>query len=314
MPPPMSAASEPVLRPLSLGEIFDSAVTLFVRHVGPFTYLFAILALPLLIAEIALGNGWNSIQQYVNEVLHPERAHIVSAPWSVTVYWVAIALQILFSPLASAAAGLCVGSIYETGEASWRQSLRRAFRRLPAVWIALLAGAVFMFAVAMFGAFVLFLLGYVLTLGLAAAAGQVASAIVGVILGLAAMLGMLLLMLVLYMAVYVIAIEDGNPLRALGASCTRLFNRSEFRRVVLMAAAIVAAYLGNMAVGLGVAALSLGVVHSQIPAALVNTCIGIVFSGFISVLFGVYYFDVRLRHEGFDLQNEIDRVTSSQSA
>jgi energy-converting hydrogenase Eha subunit C len=48
--------------------------------------------------------------------------------------------------------------------------------------------------------------------------------------------------------------------------------------------------------------------HQPVLQTLVSAVISIVTTGFIGVLLAVYYFDVRIRREGLDMQSAIDRL------
>lgn len=312
----MRAQSELDLRPLSVGEIFDRAVTLFVRNIWAFSTLYALISLPLIIAQVALGSQASSIPQYIDAIAHPAAAH-VGRTWPVVTevfFFVSALFLFVTLPLVFACAGCCVADIQRHGRTNWKPAFIHALKRLPNIWIALLLGLAALFAGAFVGVIAIGLSGLAAALAANAVAGALGEGVIAAMFGALYLVWCAVLALIPTMAIYVTTIEEGNPFRALSIALARLFSRAQFSRALQMALAGAALYAGNLAVAAGLAALSLTLAHSTIPAVMVNACIGILYTGFLSAVMAVYYFDTRLRNQGYDLQAEIDRLRSTQSA
>lgn len=311
----MGALSHSDLRPLTVGEIFDRAVTLFVRNVPVFSTLYALISLPLIAAQVTIGNQASSVTQYIDAIAHPAKAN-AAHPWpaGALVFFVAAALFLVLTvPLVYACAGCCVADIQRHGAPNWKRAFLHSVKRLPSIWLALILGVIAAGGGAFVGSIPVALVGIAVAFA-ASGAGEVAVIVVAVVLGLVFMAWLVVLALIPTMAIYITTIEEHNPFRAFSVAMARIFSRAQFIRALQMALASAALYAGNVAIAFGVVGLSLTLAHSTMPAMIVNSCIGILYGGFLSALMAVYYFDTRLRNQGYDLQAEIDRLQSAQSA
>ena len=105
-----------------------------------------------------------------------------------------------------------------------------------------------------------------------------------------------------------IVVEDAAVFPAISSGFARIFNRGELGRAVLVFLALIAISIGLYIV-LGIAAaLAQGLTHSLVLYGIVTAPISILSSTFTALLFAVYYFDVRVRREGLDMQTQLDRL------
>ena len=112
---------------------------------------------------------------------------------------------------------------------------------------------------------------------------------------------------------YAAVIEERGVVESLVLGFSRVFNRSEFWRALLFSIAICAVILGGSAV-FGVIGLVAAFAHLPLLQAIIESLARAVIAPFGIVLLAVYYFDVRIRREGFDLETSLERLTGATVA
>lgn len=310
----MSVAAEPVqLRPLGLGEIFDRAVTLYIRNIVPLTIVALIVVVPLTVAQyLATGND-TAYQQLLWQIQHPGKtpsapAAIAMPGWMVLYF----TLAILLAPFATVAMAAAAGMIYRGQPVDWRLAYATALRHWGAVLMTILCEVVLLVALIFSGALVLgitFGILFVLVRFIAPAAI--------VLFGLAALGGLafLLVTILFYLAFgfafNAIGIEELPFNRAISQGFARIFNRTELGRAAVIALALVAVYFGLTIVSMAVAGIFMGLVHLTALNSIAQGIVTLISTAFLGLLIAVYYFDVRVRREGLDMQADIDRLGST---
>ncbi len=310
----MSIAGDALpLRPLSIGEIFDRTVTLYVRYFGLFTLIMMVVILPLTIASYFATYGSGTYQQVLQQATHPS-----STPSPVVIsrllqfegiLMLVLLLQLLLLPFANTATASAVADLYRSQRPTWRQSYGAALRRWPAI-----LGAELM-TIAVIGAAVIagaFAFGAIFAAGLFLVRGStfaiIAFGFIAAILVIAWMLALALCAFAMGFAFISIVVENAPVFPAISSGFARIFNRRELGRAVLVFLALIAISVGLYIVLGIVAALAQGVTHSLALYGIVTAPISLVSSTFTALLFAVYYFDVRVRREGLDMQTQLDRL------
>lgn len=301
-------------RPLSFGEIFDRAVTLYVRNFAPFSIILLLVIVPVTIAEYF---GDRSSGQSLSEILAQlsrARAGTPAPPPQAGIFW-ALLLTVLLTPLANVAVAIGVGRAYLGKRFTWRQCYSAAVARWPAIF-GLTAIAVVIFFVAVFaGALGVTLLAVVSVLLLrSVAVAGVALAAVSVVSALAWFASLVLTLIALGFAYYAIGIERAGVFDALGGGFARIFNRREIGKALLLAFALAAIEIGALVIFTIVLALASGFVHSRVIVLAANAAVSVFSSAFTAILLAVYYFDVRVRREGLDLQASLDTLAGERPA
>ena len=113
---------------------------------------------------------------------------------------------------------------------------------------------------------------------------------------------------------YGISIEGLRTMAAIGAGFARVFTRREFWRALglIVCMLIVSVVVGGIASGLGSVALLL--LHLPWLSALLVTVVSLAVTPFSIILMAVYYYDVRIRHEGIDLEAKVERLVAGDIA
>jgi hypothetical protein len=310
----MSVAAEPVqLRPLGLGEIFDRAVTLYVRNIVPLTIIALVVVLPLTVAQyLATGND-TTYQQLLSQIQHPGKPP-AAAVTRVMPGWMFLyfTLAVLLAPFATVAIAAAAGAIYRGQEVDWRAAYATALRHWGAVLLTIVCEIVLLVSLIFSGAIVLgiaFGIAFVLV-RFVAAAGVVLFIFAG-ICAFAFLLFMILFYLAFGFSFNAIGIEELPFNKAISRGFARIFNRTELGRASVIALALVAVYLGLMIVSMSVAGIFMGLVHLTALNSIVQGIVTLISTAFLGLLVAVYYFDVRVRREGLDMQADIDRLGST---
>ncbi len=310
----MSIAGDALpLRPLSIGEIFDRTVTLYVRYFGLFTLIMVVVILPLSIASYFSTYGSGSYQQVLQQATHPS-----TTPSPVRfsrllqfegILFMVLLLQLLLLPFANTATAAGVADLYRSHRPTWRQSYAAAFARWPAILGAELMTIVIVGAATLAGAFAfgaIFAAGIFLVRGSTVAI--VAFGLLVAIFMIAWLLSLALCIFAMGFAFISIVVEKAGVFPAISTGFARIFNRRELGRAVLVFLALIAISIGLYIVLGIVALLAQGMTHNAILYGILTAPISLVSSTFTALLFAVYYFDVRVRREGLDIQTQLDRL------
>ena len=319
----MGAPSGVMLRPLGIGEIIDRAITLYVRNFVPFTATVLIVVfVPLVIGEYFLADSesgqWRAILQMIQ---HPGATPMtpvamegaVSYPELFLGYLILV-IGFVLGLFANNAVAVNVAAVYTGREPNVSASLGVAFRR----WASLLGLLCLGFLVA-FGAYLIVI---VLVIMGALGVGGIAAAFPGtrsplaitllVLFDIVALLALcavaLLCVLAFTFAGYAIVIEGKGLTEAIGSGFARLFNRKEWGRAIVVL--LVALLLGTAIsmVSAIVEVLLFFVPGGQFGIAIVSGLVGVVSATVQTVFCAVYYYDVRIRREGFDLDMALQRL------
>ena len=308
-----TAQSQATLRPLGIGEIFDRAVTLYVQYVKVFSIIAAFVVVPVAVAGyFAQIQEAGNFEQILKQIQHPTATPSVNpiAPW----YFLVILCSLALTPFMYVAMASALGRIYNTGAADWREAYGVAFRHTGGIILTLLCSIfIYLFVV----------VGGIIVMGLAfgiAAAVFTLSKIAGTVLfipaalcGLAYILVIMLTYLAMALAFEAIGIEEVPFGRAIGSGFARVFNRQELGKATLICLAFVAVEIVLLLISAMVGAM-LFQAHLAIVSSVVQGALSIVTSGFVGVLIAVYYFDVRVRREGLDMQAAIDSMQTQPQA
>jgi hypothetical protein len=262
----------PQLRPLGIGEILDVSLKIAWRNAGTFLRIVLFVVLP---AQVL-----TSLVQ-VSSVSDYEPGGVFGGGGDTTVSsddeWAALAallvslvISFLASQLATGACFKAVAEGYLGGTATWRESLRFAFRRLHSIlWIVILGGF-------------LTLLGLVVVI-----------------------VGAIYLWVAFAVALPVLMTEGLRGRRALSRSRQLVKGRWWKTFLLLVVAGLLASVIGG-AVSAAVAALSFVSRDDEallfVVGAISGTAGSLVTTPFKAAYTTVLYFDLRVRKEAFDLQ------------
>lgn len=310
----MNPAGEPsLLRPLSLGEIFDRAVTLYVRNFVLFTLIALVVVVPMAIVQYFGGlHESATFAQILAQVQHPGKLPPAAQTTADTGFaFGTIAMAVLLGAFAVVAIAAAIGQLYHGERVEWTACYARALRRAGAIILTLLCEFA-VFAVVIFtGAFAL---GLAMVAAVFAVRSSVPLGIVAfaalALIAIVWLAGMLLCYLAFAFALNALGIEGAGFGAAIGRGFSRIFNRSELLRATLICLALMAIYLGLSAVSVSLAAV-LELMKLHLLYVIVSALISLVSTSFLGILLVVYYFDVRVRREGLDMQAQLEGLPAA---
>ncbi|MBC5798725.1 MAG: hypothetical protein GIW94_01905 [Candidatus Eremiobacteraeota bacterium] len=313
----MNVTSAPeVLRPLSLGELLDRGVTLCVRFFLPLASLYAVFAVPYGFAQyfatrdlqktFAIVGQMIRIQTVGGRPLDPTALSAILAHYPVFTPSLALLLlaNFLIAPLPLAALIQSTSAFYLGSRPTFGQAYRVALER----WLPLI-GLNFLYLGAGIGLYVVVtIVLFVLILGvafLAMAAHGVGIALATVV-GLGAFLAVIAVAVIFLLALetsyFTCVVEHAPALRAFSVGIARVLGRVGLRRALFVGSAYFAISLGVFVASAVGNALIVGLVHSPVVSAVYTLLLRIAVVTFLSAFFAIFYFDLRVREEGLDLQ------------
>lgn len=306
------------LRPLGFGEIFDRAITLYIRNFLPFAGIVGVFVVPLAVLQYFLDASsvpeWDQLMKVLTTGAKnpppPIMPAFLTSPTSLTMFVLLIAVVWLLWPFALNACAVGVARLYRGRPVDFAACYRASFRRWPSV-IGLLLVEFALFI----GWYLAFVIVVALGIILAIAFSRV-SIIFGVLGGigatifiLASLLTVAPLIVALTFAMNAIVIEDQPVFSAIGLGFSRVFNRQEFWRAVLFALAAGAIMLGASTL-ISVVVMFAMVAHLVALEVVLTSLFRAAIVPFSVILLAIYYFDVRIRREGFEIEAGLERLAS----
>ncbi len=304
------------LRPLGIGEVLDRAVTLCSRFFIPLALVYVVFAVPQGVIQFLAGRSLTQIIELFSAAVRRQAAtgkpadpallahQLAAAPapsgW-LGVLWL---LVFLVAPLALAALTEMTAADYLGRASSFGQAYRIALGRwLPLIGvnvIFLVAGIFAYVAVTL----VLALLGF--GVGLLYVFSHPLGLVLGIPLAIAVALAALafafVIVLALQVSYFTCVIETAPAVRSFATSLRRVFGRIGFPRALLFGAAYLAIVVGVVIVSFVGEATFSGLLHSDLAAAVYATLLRVASAVYLSAFVCVFYFDLRVLEEGFDLQ------------
>ncbi|HXW51270.1 MAG TPA: hypothetical protein VEJ41_04710 [Candidatus Acidoferrales bacterium] len=307
------------LRPLPLGELLDRAFTLYFRHIIAFSALLGVVLLPsLLVSYLQTRNILDFYISTMQKVITspnspPDLSGLSSLAPSDLLTVLNLLLGVVVVPLSYGAVVIGVSRAYVGLPVTFADCYRPALRRWFAVVMLVLLWAVFVF----FAVIGIVIVAAIIGASIGALGAALGSSVIGVVLAIlflvvfAAAFGFTI-MLYLTSAVSFISVvlENLDPPRAVGEAFSRVFGGKRFWRSFLLAVAIAGIYFGAFLVIAGGGALLAYLLKSPAIYVIFLGLMQLFFVPFAVVTAAVYYYDIRIRRDGLDLQMLIERVTN----
>jgi hypothetical protein len=320
-PPPDAGAQAALnLRPLSLGELLDRAFNLYFKNIAAFTALVAVVIVPSTL--ISYFQSRDMLGFYIDMIQHamqspnspPDLSKINSLMPSDTWLFVQYALLFLGFPFAYGAVVAGVSRAYLGLPVLFADSYRFALRRWFAILILLIVWVIVGFVLAIAVALlVIFAAAILAVVGRTLGANSFfnVSLIVVVIGSMIAGVGLaVMLYLTSAMSFIAVVIEGVDPVIAFGGAFARMFSAQQFWRGFLLALALTAINLGFSLVTAGAGAVLAYLLKTPAIYLIAVGLTSLFFAPFAVVTAAVFYYDVRIRREGYDLQMLANRFTS----
>jgi hypothetical protein len=292
-----------MFRPLRIGEIFHRAISIYTENFVVFTSIVLTLLVPVTIVQyFGLPDQSQSIGA------HPFAGY---PPAKIMALVGSIGIMLLLAPFVNNAVAVGVAAVYFQKKPDYRSSFTTVLRRWPSILtVALLTLSAIIGAYAV-GAFVLAIM---FVIGAQVAHQSIALAavlfFVAVVCALALVL-LLMLMLVCYaFAEYSVSLEEIGATRAIGNAFERIVNKQEVGKASLMALSYFGIEVVVLIISATVGMILLSVTHSSLAQLAANVLVGAMLTSFLTILLAVYYYDVRTRREGLDIEADLQRLTA----
>jgi hypothetical protein len=309
------------LRPLGFGEIFDRAITLYIRNFVPFVGIVAVIVVPLAFLQYVLDAAsapeWD---QMIKILTHPGKPPpptlpaFLATPGALAQFVALIVVVWILWPFALNACTVGVARLYRGRPVDFTACYSSALRP----WLSVL-GLLLLELVILIGWYVGLLVAVILSTVMTIVFSHFSLVlgflvgIVGFTMSLAVLVSAAPLLIALTFAMNAIVIEERPIFAAVGLGFVRVFNRREFWRAVLFALASSAVTLGG-AILVG-SIVTLAMLHHWVGFEVVITSLfRAAIVPFSVVLLAVYYFDVRIRREGYEIEAELDRLAGTPAA
>jgi hypothetical protein len=307
----MEATETYPLRALSVGEIFDRAITIYVRHLVPLTLIVMTLIVPWTVAQgYIFRDQAHGVAAAIQQIEHPDPKKSMPTGELPLVFLFSFA-ALLLAPIVNDAVAVGVANVYSSKVPSYAACFARVLPRLwPLIGTTLLEGAILLglYVASVFTLTIVILIGVMFVNAFLPFA--VVIFIISALLVLAVFAFFVGLFIAFGFATYATVLEDLGPASAVGSSFRRLFARSEFKKLLLMGLSFFALNFGVLMLSATIDAIVELVVSNQIVELSISAVISSMSTAFITVLLAVYYYDVRTRSEGLDLEVDLARLTS----
>ena len=312
------------LRPMSVGEMLDRGFTVYFRNLLVLTGALVIVIVPTMILQY-LGSrdmlGFdiammtNAIKNPTAPPPQPDLGRITSA-YADSLPWMSLSLllSVLGLPFANGAVIAGISRSYLGEQISLAECYRDAFRRwlqvllLAVLWVVAILVAYLAFV------FIIIFLTFILA-ALAAATGSrfpAALAVALTVLALPACAWLIMTFQQVYMtwalSFAAVIVEGSDPIKAFGSGFVRVFGKGAYWRSFSMAAAVLGIILVLEIVG-ALLCTALYFAFKPGPEVIAPlfygalTLASLVFTPLMFSIIAMYYYDARIRREGFDLEH-----------
>lgn len=309
------------LRPLGFGEIFDRAVTIYIRNLVPFVAMVMVLVLPLAILSYVSDVGSQpQLDAMIRIFQNPALARtehfptIFDMPGTLLMLGILLLLSYALWPFVLNAVAVGVARLYRDRSVEFRSCYETVLRR----WLQIVGMSLMELAIVI-GWYLALVFAVMIVAGISSyfAAGSGGALIFAIAIGAIVLCGFFLvlapLLLALSLAMYATVLEDRPVMESIGLGFSRVFNRAEFWRAVLFALATGAIVMGGSTM-FGMLGMLAGIFHLPALEAIIQSLPNAIITPFSVVILAVYYFDVRIRREGFDLEAGLDHLAAAQPA
>jgi hypothetical protein len=299
--------------------MLDRAVTISVRFFVLFALIYIVFAIPLTLfqyfgtADFAkiFGSFADALAKAGKDQSALAKALAIPPVFNAftVLYFVMAAIV---GPLPSAALMWSAAEIYGRGNVpTFAEAYREALRCwLPLIgvtllWVAsaLLAYVALVFFVVLVG------LAILLLYAVLKVAGVVAAVVGGIATVAAIVVVVSVCLLAAYMAYMAVVVERVGFITAFASGISRVFARS-LRRSVLVAITLSAVLFAVSMMGGLIQVLLYGVIRSNALGTAFSAVLNLVAVVFTSVYVAVYYYDIRMRAEGLDLERAAEPVAA----
>lgn len=303
------------LRPLGFGEILDRSITLYLRNFLPFVGIVLVMLVPLSVLQYAIDSMQaGQISLIFHQITHPGSRLPAAATMphftgpAIAAIAIGFVLTIICEPFVYVAVAQGVARLYR-GE---RVEFRACFGPVLRAWPRLLGFVGLVFAIGLVLYVALIFVGVVLVfaavfLGKAGVVVIVIMAAVGVLAMFALFFALIWVILALTFGLYAIVLENATVFGAIASGMRRIFSRAEVWRAlgISLVSALIAGTASLLLSAIALVAEFYGLIWLDVALKSLSSALVLPFP---MILLAVYYFDVRVRREGLDLEQRLAQL------
>jgi hypothetical protein len=298
----------PNLRPLGIGEILDRAVNLAVQKFVPLLIIYIAYGIPFALVGYAFTARYAGLLQTFSAPRANPAVFPTIPPEFILFAFVLVVVFLVTLPLPTAALLESTSAFYFERTTSFGQAYRVAFERYGQMLLLTLLYIVVGLGLYIAVGIVLVLLG--LGIALIAAASKIVAIVLGILLGIAGISAAIVLLvivsLMLQVGYFTCVIERASCVPAFRLAIKRTFSGIGVKRTLLVG-------LVYFAISIGIGIVSIAgqlLITGLLQATTAGTIVSLVYSGilrvlaavFVTVFLTIFYFDLRVREEGLDLE------------
>ncbi|GAC1299305.1 MAG: hypothetical protein NVSMB19_03130 [Vulcanimicrobiaceae bacterium] len=317
-----AAGSQPSLRPLGVGEVLDRAVTLCVKHFVVLATIFVVYAVPFAVLQFFAGRDLAAVMATLQAALGATSAagkpadpailaHALAAmpalgPW----YPLLVLTLVVIAPLPAAALIEACAALYLGRPATFVGAYRTALGRWPQL-VALNLLYAFV-GIVLYVVLIVAVIALTIGVALVTAAVHILGVAIGVVLVFAATVAGIAFFIVAWLALQVsyftCVVERANAVTSFSVGLRRVFAGVGLVRSLLVGVAYLAIGIGIGLVALVGESVLIGLLHSQLAGSAYATIVRVATAAFTTAFVAIFYFDLRVREEGLDLQLDAERA------
>jgi len=295
------------VRPLDLGDILERAITLYARHFREFIRIALAAIVPLAVVQyVTLKLEGPQLDALLAAWQHPERLGtglpaVFDSPAAIVPTVISVLVGYLVMTFAVCAVAVATSDLYRNEPISVGGAYRTVLARWPAIlgMLGIVLGVLIVcYVVLVLIATIPLIVGAMVTQAVIFIVPIVAlGALVAILFALA------LLLVSGAFAFFGIVVEGRGVPSSIELAVSRIFTRSQFGRA--LACAVTAGAVMTVPVGLIDAVAIIGLERWPAGYIALDSIVRCVMLPLSALILAVYYFDVRVRREGFDLEDRV---------
>lgn len=300
--------------------MLDRAVTLCVKHFVLLATIFVVYAVPVAAIQFFAGQDLAAVLGALQTAIGAQGGKpadpgritgaLATLPPVGAWYPVLVAMIFIVGPLPAAALIVACAASYLGEATTFATAYRTALGRWPQLialnFLYLFAG--FLLYVLLAVAVVVLVLGVGLVTVAVHALGVAIAVVLGIAGVVAATLFFIVASLALQVSYFTCVLERESAVNSFARGLRRVFAGVGFVRSLLVGVAFLAIGIGIGIVALVGEAVLVGLLHSHLAGSAYATIVRVATAAFTTAFIAIFYFDLRVREEGLDLQLDAERV------
>jgi hypothetical protein len=302
------------LRPLTIGEQFDRAVTLCARNVLTLSLIYLVFSVLIGVFQLyggtdeakLIGGAIDLLRSHGGqEVTQKDISALFEQQSTLNGFTVAgWCTYIFLYPLVHGALFFAASCIYLGTPVTFWGTYRKGVR----FWLPIMGIGLLYFVIGLLFYIILSIFGFAGFLAVSLLSAHLLRIVLGFLWGLFLLiivfLGSCLIWFGINISCFTCVVERLGFISAFSCGLERVFSSIGFQRSLIAALALAAVYIGFAVVNMAGLGVLYGVLRSNVAGTAFTVALQLVSEIFVTVFFAVFYYDVRVRREGFDLKHE----------